>query len=172
MSRKTGYIFEKEISDTLKKENVWHFKFVETRTFEFLATRNRAILLPKVPSDFLTIIDRRPVFLECKSTRSKTGFYLPFIKDHQLLSAQSIEDAGGIYLFLICDRSRRGRMRVFCMSQNSLECAQSLNFKLRKTLKWNILEKTCVFMVEKKDGLYPGLTEGLEVFTYQLSNRV
>ena len=34
MSRKTGYIFEKEISDTLKKENMWHFKFVETRTLK------------------------------------------------------------------------------------------------------------------------------------------
>ncbi len=52
-------------------------------------------------------------------------------------------------------------MKIYCMDLNCLESAQALNFKKKKTLHWNILEKTCLFVLSKEDDKYPGLTKNL-----------
>lgn len=105
----TGYRWEdkfcKSIEDTFP--DVFIHKLMDTHALEGALKRVRRdnpqytkLVVPKVPADYIMVLDGETIFVECKS--SKQGeFPKANVKNHQFAFATDIENAGGKYLFAI-----------------------------------------------------------------------
>lgn len=175
-----GYAFEHEILTSVKaiKEttsfsDLWFFKLVDTHSYDWvkaIASNNLSVnididktnkpsqnlVIPKVPSDFIAIMNGKAVFLECKSSKDIVGFPIANVKDHQLSMASDIRRAGSRYYFLICNRQPRRNLTYVIESEVlSKLIAASRNGKLQKTkIAWVILGQYSIFKIPKSGSMF------------------
>ena len=92
------------------------------------------IIIPKVASDFICIDNGQTMFVECKSTVNKTSFPVSNIKPHQLEFASKIEEAGGMYSFIIRHQVPRNS-ECFIVTLNDIIRLKTANGG-RKSIRW------------------------------------
>lgn len=152
-AKRVGYGFEKEIDESLwymrtHGRRMFHIKLPDTHSFDGmlkaaknmdLAKRNALrYVTPKVPSDFLVIVDGKSVFIECKASSSH-GIDLwcgDTIKPHQDTFAMDIENEGhGRYLYLFYSKREE---RVYALTfKGRLEAAIWQQDRNYGTVKWD-----------------------------------
>ena len=136
----SGKEFEKETAKTFAKiPNSFCYKFPDTHYYR--AFRPEAII-PQVPSDFMVICNGKVVFLECKSSRSKTSYSFDYIPQKQVDMGCMISGIGVDYYFLICNRSTRNHHYVLLFAPTDiLVMKRYLTASGKKSIKWSDLER-------------------------------
>ena len=162
----SGELFEKEVRQSLiykmrDTNKLWFKKLVDTNAIrgysEVAHTEGnwgfKNMLAPKVPSDFLLVYHGRPIFIECKSSHGELSYnMIDYVKDHQCIEARDITAAGGLYYFMICNKSKRGEdsktyilpgSKVFWMRRDLVE-------QKKRSVKWDKLEEISHFILSKR----------------------
>jgi len=142
-----GYVWEDRFRDNLLRDypDAFVYKIMDTHSIEGLLGKLKAahmqyknFLVPKVPGDFITVIDGKTRWIECKSTANKTSFPFGNISPHQLQFASDIEGAGGEYIFAI-RRDEKQNQQAWLVS--ATEMFKMINDSSpRKSIKWPIFE--------------------------------
>jgi recombination protein U len=126
--RQGGYKWEDAFKKSVLKSypDAFIYKLIDTHSIEGLLNELKKkhlqyenFLIPKVPADFVIIVDGQTYFIECKSTVSQTSFPLRNIKDHQFEFAANIELAGGTYWFCI-RREEKSAHECFLINLNTI----------------------------------------------------
>jgi len=137
-----GYKWEDKFRDSIYETFPGAFvhKMIDTHAIEGALRKIKRenpqygnFVIPKVPADYIVVIDGQTTFVECKSTQ-KDGFPRSNIKDHQIEFALEIEGAGGRYMFAI-RRHVPYKSKVYLVSGGEL-----VNMFIRegkKTLSWD-----------------------------------
>ena len=149
MSKKSGYSFQKEISQSLQKlKEDKYFKYlyweriVDTRAYGVKCYRCHAplfpkMMMPKQPADHLFIINGKICYLEEKSTENPVSYNITWIKPHQMRAGFEIEDAGGFYYFLLCKRIPYG-MECYAITPDNFSDA-ILQMEYKNNIKWKMI---------------------------------
>lgn len=145
---RAGYDWESSFKENLERSypDAFVYKIIDTHSIEGLLRelkkrhiQYKNFLVPKVPSDFITVIDGTTHWIECKNTMNKTSFPFGNISDHQLQFGAQIEAAGGFYSFAIRKYEKKNH------SAYIIPCAVMLKMKYEllpvKSIKWGILEE-------------------------------
>lgn len=157
--RKAGYIFQSEITDSLKAlketkygKGLYYERIVDTKAYGVRCQRCRYpiypnLILPKQPADHLFIIFGKICYLEEKSTRNDVSYNITWIKPHQLSMGFDIVAAGGHYYFLICKRVPFG-MRLYALTPENLANA-IMGMEFKTAIRWADVEKYSSFSLKR-----------------------
>lgn len=159
MSKRQGYQFQKEISQSLEKLKsekygrfLWWERIVDTKAWGIKCYKCGAPLFPKMmmprqPADHLFIINSKICYIEEKSSENDVSYNITWIKPHQLKSAYEITDAGGKYYFLLCRRVPFN-MECFVLTPDELTDA-ILEMEYKTAIKWHNISKRASMKLER-----------------------
>ena len=105
---KSGKTFEKEIDESCRifvatcSGGAWQWRVPDSVSY---GARNADDARHKVPSDHMLLYNGTFYALEDKSSTSKAGYLLRYVRPHQLHGLLDIEASGGKGIFLIAKRN-------------------------------------------------------------------
>jgi len=187
LGKQHGYEFEKEIGKSLEllKEqpffrNLWYYKLVDTYAYDWIkdyideppkqldvhrtAQSKYQMVLPKVPCDFLALLEGVCIFIECKSSKDEMGFPIGNIKDHQLAMAADIVKADSPFYFFICKREPRNNILYIVEASKIIEMINVAKTGkiIKSKLAWSLLADTAMRTIPKGKGRVYDLSEPLK----------
>ncbi len=160
--------FESEFGKSMrlyveKNRGVFGFRLPDTKAFRAVSEK---ICMIKVPCDYILIRQGRIYLLELKSSKNTASFSYSYIKDHQMESLLSAEDAGHFYLvhkghpvkvqtaysyFLINNRSHARNYKCYVTQASVLNATITSSDK--KSIKWEELEALS-FQIKREGELW------------------
>jgi recombination protein U len=145
--RQSGYSWEKLFKESFDEcfPDGFIYKLIDTHSLEGAKKSASAagnqnwskIIVPKVPSDWICIVDGVTIFVECKNTMNQSSFPLSNIKSHQFEFAAKIEAAGGKYFFAIRRQEPRNN-ECFLLTLNDF-IRLGTKSGGRKSIKWELI---------------------------------
>jgi len=117
----SGKQFEAEIRASLKSIDCFFFRIQDTNDISRFVKR---AIAERQPGDFMAVYRRKPILIECKTSKRSKSFPLyygdsPSIPNHQIEAGIEIKRHGGISYFLLRRDEKRNK-RVWAISPEGI----------------------------------------------------
>lgn len=100
------------------------------------------LIVPRVPADIWVVYKGKPIFIECKSSKRRSGFnpLEPYIRPHQIEASRDMEKAGGSYLFFVCNRlTPRKHVMLVIKARNMRRLQKNLVRDDKRSIPWTLI---------------------------------